>query len=68
MKSIEIIMGLALVSLGIITSVTDTKDGRIYNRTLLIYSAAGILLTLFITGILLLICFFFTWPILCLRH
>lgn len=50
MKSIEIIMGLALVSLGIITSVTDTKDGRIYNRTLLIYSAAGILLDLVYYG------------------
>lgn len=50
MKFIEIIMGLALVSLGIITSITDVKKGRIYNRTLLIYSVAGMILDLVYYG------------------
>ena len=50
MKFVEIIMGLALVSLGIITSITDVKDGRIYNRTLSIYSVAGMILDLVYYG------------------
>ena len=41
---IEIIFIVALISLGIITSISDVKEGRIYNKILLLYALVGIVL------------------------
>ena len=41
---VEIIFIAALISLGIITSISDVKEGRIYNKILLIYALVGIVL------------------------
>lgn len=41
---VEIIFIVALISLGIITSISDVKEGRIYNKILLLYALAGIVL------------------------
>lgn len=41
---VEIIFIVSLISLGIITSISDVKEGRIYNKILLLYGIVGIVL------------------------
>lgn len=41
---VEIIFIVSLISLGIITSISDVKEGRIYNKVLLLYALVGIAL------------------------
>ena len=47
---IEIIFIVALLSLGIIASITDLKNGRVYNKILLIYALLGFVLDTFYYG------------------
>lgn len=44
MRAIEIIYGILSVLLGISVSVTDLKEGKIYNRTLMIYTIIALAL------------------------
>ena len=44
MKNIEIIYGILIVVLGILTSKSDLKEGRIYNKTLVFFGSASVLL------------------------
>lgn len=41
---IETFLVVAFISLGIVTSISDVKDGRIYNKTLLEFALPGIIL------------------------
>lgn len=44
MKSIEVIYGILFVLLGILTSRSDFKEGRIYNKVLAIFALASVIL------------------------
>lgn len=47
---IEILFMIALISLGVITSISDARDGRIYNKTLFIFAIAAIILGIIYYG------------------
>lgn len=47
---IEILFMFVLVSLGVITSISDVRDGHIYNKTLLGFSAVAIALEIIYYG------------------
>lgn len=47
---VEIFLIVAFISLGIITSISDVRDGRIYNKTLLEFVVPGIVLEIIYYG------------------
>lgn len=51
MNIIEVIYALAFISLGIISSATDLKEGIVYNRHVLIFAVIGVTLDIFYFGI-----------------
>lgn len=44
MSTVEIIYGLVFISLGILTSWSDLKEGRVYNKILLIFGIISLIL------------------------
>lgn len=44
MSIVEILLISLLIVLGILASITDTREGRIYNKTLLIFMIMGLIL------------------------
>ena len=47
---IEFLFIVAFILLGIITSISDVRDGRIYNKTLLGFALSGIVLCVIYYG------------------
>lgn len=52
MSIVEILLISLLIVLGILTSITDTREGRIYNKTLLIFMIMGLILDMVYYGYL----------------
>ena len=44
MIAVEIIFGIMMILLGIVTSISDLKEGRVYNKTLLVFSIIAVIL------------------------
>lgn len=52
MSIVEILLISLLIVIGILTSITDTREGRIYNKTLLIFMIMGLILDMVYYGYL----------------
>lgn len=49
---VETLLIVSMLLLGILTSITDTRKGRIYNKTLLIFTLIGLILDVIYYGVL----------------